>query len=442
MMNRRTFLRGAGGIAVALPFLEATSASAEIFPKRFVVFFTPDGPHLGQDCSPEGMCPQSQWAPSGSETDFALSRILQPLEPHRSRILLLEGIDLESAYHGPQDNGHPEGMGHLLCGTELLTTDNYFTGGGISVDQEIANHVGGQTKFRSLELGVQTEPYGSSDAGNRISYSGPGQPVPPDNDPQAAFERIFADVEADPFALARLRARRRSVLDAVAGDLTDLQSQLGAEDRTRLDAHLTAVRELERRLDTISGAGCVVPELAFVDPQAPENFAEVGRLQMDILAMALACDLTRVATLQWSYTGSEVVHTWLGLTETHHAIAHQVHGDEVSAENQAQIHTWYMERFAYFLDKLAGQIEGDATLLDHMVVFRCNELAHCHYHERRNMPFVLAGGCGGYFNTGRYLSYAGAPHNDLLVSFLNAMDIEASTFGNPAYCRGPLDNLT
>ncbi len=186
-LSRRTFLRGAGGVAIALPFLSAMAgkARAEQFPKRFIVFFTGLG-HV-----------KSEWAPVGTETNFTLGKVLEPLNPHKSDLLILEGVDMESAYHGPGDP-HQQGIGHALTGTELQTGDLFpyacnpgktvGWGGGISIDQYMANAMGTATKFPSLEFGVQVQ---YTNVSSRMIYAGPGQPVPPEDSPYQAFNRIF-----------------------------------------------------------------------------------------------------------------------------------------------------------------------------------------------------------------------------------------------------------
>src|SRR5262249_31106948 len=162
------------------------------FPKRFIVFFT----GLGH--------PKDAWVPGGTEANMVMSPILEPLDQYKQDLLVLEGIDMESAYHGPGDP-HQQGIGHALTGMEL-EADPLFAymcgsgqmvgwGGGISLDQHIAKSIGGATKFASLELGVQVD---GADVGSRLSYSGPGAPVPPENDPWSVFNRVFGELGADP----------------------------------------------------------------------------------------------------------------------------------------------------------------------------------------------------------------------------------------------------
>ncbi|SEK78756.1 Protein of unknown function [Stigmatella aurantiaca] len=439
-LSRRTLLRGLSGVAIALPFLEAMEAhaAAPATPKRFVFVF-----------SANGTIPPA-WTPSGSETSFQLGRILAPLEPHKSKLLLLDNLDMESAHHGPGD-GHQKGMGHLLTGTELQNGD-IFTGGdsekvgwggGISIDQEIAKRVGQNDRFPSLLFGVQT---GGANIWSRMSYSGPGSPMPAEDNPRNAFNRIFANFNADPAGLAELRYRRHSVLDSTQEDFKKLRAQLGSTDLQKVDAHLTAIREIERRLDLEDhavGASCVKPaQPATLDHTKNENFPAVGKLQMDLLVMALTCNLTKVATLQWSRSVSQVAFPWVGVTDRHHDLSHFGDSDAAVQEKITKINVWYAQQFAYLLTQMSKVQEGDRTLLDNTAVLWGNELGKGNSHSRRDVPFVMAGSCGGYFRTGRYLKYTNGWHNELYVSLLNAMGVQTNTFGNPAYCKGALPNLT
>ncbi len=423
-VHRRRFLRGLCGGALALPLLDAlTSGPARALPhpKRLVVFFSANGTI------------DSAWRPTGGEKDFVLSEILAPLAPHREQLLILGGIDAESSYHGPGDNSHWNGMGHMLTGTELLDLGGgVFTGGGISVDQHLAKQIGGATKLASLELAIEESP---STVWSRLSYLGAAQPVPPESDPQRVFHRLFGGISPD------LKAQRKSVLDAVSDDLGALQPHLGRADQLKLEAHLDAVRDVEKRIYISPAPSCGSIELSRLDIN---DLPAIGKEQMDLLVLALACDLTRVVTLQWSQAVSMTRMTWLGIADPHHTLSHFPISDQDAQAKLVKINRWYATQFAYLLQAMKSVPEGDGTLLDHSVVLWCNELGEGSSHSRRNVPYVLAGSAGGHFETGRYLNFQGSKkpwHNDLLVSLCQAMDVNVSTFGNPAYCHGAIAGL-
>jgi hypothetical protein len=393
----------------------------------------------------------SAWRPTGTETDFTLGQILMPLEPFHDQLLVLSGVDVESAHHGPgSGDPHMPGMAHLLTGTEMVDTGpgQYDKmGGGISVDQLIAQQVGTDTKFPSLHFGVQARQY-SAHAWNALSYRGPNDPVDPEDDPAQVYERVFGELGQGTDALAVLRAQRHSVLDAVKADIDGLQAALGQADRVRLEQHLDSIRQVEQVIDTTSdlGGNCMLPDMpAAVSGSLydHDNAPALWQVQTELLVMSLACDLTRVATLQWREAlGGDSTFTWLGHTETHHDISHKGDGDPVGQQQMIEINEWFAQQFAYLLQLMGAVQESSGTLLDNSVVVWCNELAKGNAHNHRDVPFVLAGTCGGALRTGRHVQYAGAWHNDLLVSLARAMGVDITTFGNPAYCTGELPNLT
>ena len=438
--SRRAVLRGAFGAAVGLPWLESLAgrsarAAGETFPTRFVVMFSPDG-----------TLPRA-WTPTGTETSFVLSPILAPLAAHQSDLVVIQGVDQQ----GGGGDGHQNGMGGMLTG-QLLNAGPFAGAGsppagwpnGPSVDQRIAEVLGTTTKLRSLELGVQVGP---ADNWGRMVYRAANQPLPPEDDPGQVYANVFADLHADPAALAALRARRRSILDGVGAQYARVSARLGVADRARLDQHLTAVREIEERLTTPFAP----PNAACHDPAAPptattanDDFPAIGAQQIDLLVMALACDVTRVASLQWSRSVSQVRFTWLNPTvpEGHHDLSHRPDNDPAAVDKLTRINAWYATQLATLMTKLKAIPEGDGTMLDHTLILWCNELAIGNVHSRVDAPYVLGGRAGGALTTGRFLTYPGdVPHNNLLVSILNAMGIPDRTFGKTDWCTGPLPGL-
>ncbi|MDB4969454.1 MAG: hypothetical protein JWN44_5143 [Myxococcales bacterium] len=441
-ISRRTFLKGAAGAAVALPLLDIMSrrggAATPAFPKRFLVWFQPDGSI------------HENWAPTGSGTNFTLSRILAPLAAYQSSLVVVDGVKNKVGDYGeiPGDD-HQKGMGTMLTGVHLLpgsqaggcdTCPAAGLASGMSVDQAIANQISANNKFKSLELGIQA---GSSGAWAYSNYSAANTPLPPDNNPHSVFARVFTDLGVDSAALARLRAERKSVLDAVSESYQSLSAKLGPDDKQKIDSHFTTIRDLEARL-TVPGAtvgdSCSKPgDPGKLDFMANDNFPTVAKLQMDLMVMALACDLTRVGTLQFENSVGDVRFSWLGLTRGHHDMSHD--GDTVAntIEDLTKINIWYSQQLAYLLGKLKAIPEGNGTMLDNTLVFCVNELSRGNAHSHNDMPYVLAGGAGGALQMGRYLKFTGdLPHNNLLVSLMNVMGVGAKTFGDPAFCTGPL----
>lgn len=441
-ISRRTVLRGAGGAAVALPFLELMGqreAYAQAFPKRLVIVYTPNG-----------NVPSRFW-PTGNENDFSLGETLAPLESVKNDLLIVKNVDLLSAMKGPGD-AHQKGTGSILTGVPLQEGDFPGDGGlsagwgdGVSIDQHIAAQLAAGTAYPSLEFGAMVA---GSNVGSRISYRGPAQPLPPENSPYIGYERIFGDPNADDGAVERRAAQRMLVLDQVAGEYQRLSSRLGAADRQKLETHLLSVNDIKARLnaDRIQFAGACQPlELgAPISVEQRTNLPAIGRLQMDLLTMSLACDVTRVATLMWTNSATKQVFSWLGsdITEGHHPIAHKGDDDLVAYDQLTRINVWYAEQFAYLVNKLKSVPEGDGTLLDNTVVLWVNEQMKGNTHDRDNMPIVMAGGAGGAIKTGRYFNApVGSSTNQVYVNLMHAMGIDQDSFGDPDFDAGEIAGL-
>ena len=245
------------------------------------------------------------------------------------------------------------------------------------------------------------------------------------------------------------RAWDKSILDAVDKRYTKLSQRLGAADRKRLEQHLTSLRELEQRI----ASTCAAPELVDTsdyDPaagllSAPDGsvrdvetdaaIPKVGRLMMDMLVMALACDITPVATLMWSDTEAKHTLPWLGLSEHVHFY---MNDGGFRPEELTKIFTWYASQHAYLIEQLAQVSVGERTLLDETVLFFGSHLQHPATHAKTDMPFLLAGaGMPGKWHDGSH-----RPHNDLLLALCNLFGDERTTFGDPKFCTGALGGLT
>ncbi|MBO6933839.1 MAG: DUF1552 domain-containing protein [Deltaproteobacteria bacterium] len=442
-LSRRTLLRGAGGAALALPFLEAmlgprrSVAQTGAVPKRVIFWFTSCGP-----------VPETWW-PTGGETDFALPMAMQPLEPFRDRILIPDGVQMTTAIERSGGrNGHDVGTGHAMVCRPLQEGPSGFgefghlwdgSAGGISIDQHIADAVGEDTRFKSLEYGVRAQGIRQA-VPSRISYRAAFEPVIPMHGPAAAFDRVFGPLTGDAAAQARQARRRELVLGAVQGELGRLRPRLGSDDRRRVDAHVAALDDITSRLDGFDGAVCNVPERGDTT-----NVPEWGRLHLDMMARAMACDLTRVASIQWANGQSGMRHEWLGQSDAHHSLSHRGDSDTDARNQVSAIDRWYMEQFAYLLGALDSVEAGDGqTLLDHTTVVWVNEQTKGigNVHRFTRMPYVIAGGGGGYWRTGRKVDVEGRSHSDMFVNVMHAMGMSDTSFGDPDFCTGPIDALS
>jgi hypothetical protein len=445
-LSRRTVLRGARGIAIGLPLLDIMvrkgRTPAQEAPRRFVTHF-----------SANGTVP-SAWKPTGTGTAFQLSPILQPLSAHRQRLLVIGGLNDSAGLRGvllshcgisTMLTGRPLPAGELDCGG----AGKAGWPAGHSLDQEIAGKIGATTKFRSLQFGVDSR--STLPLCVTSSFAGVAQPLAPENSPAAMFRRLFSDFAApattqDPAAadleIRRTWTQRRSILDAVHEDFAALDGRVGAADRQKLGVHLEALRSLEKRIagttpptaPVIASSACKKPA---APPDAKADFPTTGRLQTDLLVMALACDLTRVASLQWGVEVDGHRHPWANADVNHHDASHKPDGDAAAQTALININTWYAKQFAYLLDQM--QANG---LIDRSLVWWFSGISIGNTHSSKDHPTVLAGDAGRYFKTGRYLTFPGNAVNDLHVSILNAMGVAATTFGLPEVCKGPLPGLT
>jgi hypothetical protein len=429
----RRHLLGAGAAFAGTALLPRSVWGATAPPKRLVVVFSANGTIF------------NSWLPTGTETNFTLSPILSALAPFQKKLLILSGINVKSASNGPGDD-HMKGMGHMLTGIELLAGDTMGGAGtpagfagGISIDQRVAADVGPNTRFPSLEFGVMVQ---NSDVWARMIYAGPNQPLPPMEDPVAAFSRIFSGSTLSAAQTAILLKRRQSVLDYAVGSLGSLGTRVGADDLVRVQQHQDSVRAIEKQLLAQTGA-CSPPAVTSTDLTKVANYPAIGKSQMDLLIASLACDQTRVASLQWSHSVSDIPMPWLNISTGHHTLSHTADTDTVSQTSLVQINTWYAQQFAYLLQGLDAVIESDGTtLLDNCMVVWINELSKGNIHSHQPLPVIIAGSGGGALRSGRFVTYSPQqPHNNLHVSLANAMGTNISTFGNPAYCTGALPNL-
>ncbi len=441
-MRRRALLAGLGLGALGLAGLSVSGPRLRVHAQqgarlRFVVIVTPCGTI------------RSAWGTRRSDADFGLGEILAPFAPLRDQLLVLQGTHMRVARTGP-GSGHQQGMGALLTGEPLLP--GAFCGGndcfngtsgwaaGPSIDQRIAEGAAGGARLRSLELGVRL---GGANNRHRVAYRGADDPLPPEDDPARVYERLFAGSGTDLELLRRRRAERASVLDLTRAELADLRGDQDAQGRLALDAHLDSIRDVERELDREAEASaCAPPALgeAF-DSHESRRYPQSSRLTLDLLATALACDATRVATVVYSGAASMQTFRWLGVREAHHTLSHEPDSNEEAREKLVRIDAWYAGEIARFAQRLASIPEGEGTLLDHTIVLWGNELSKGNLHSHENMHFVVVGGSRAGLGLGRWLDLGDRPHADLLLTLARRMGCTLDTFGAEGFCTGPIDAL-
>lgn len=435
-LSRRALLGGAGA-TLALPFLEsalprAARAQAAKPPLRFLGYYVPCGFRM------------QHWTPAARGAGYDLPPILAPLASVQGHVSVLSRLANRPAR--PDGAGdHASGTGAFLTCAHPRKTEGSDIENGISLDQQLANELGGETALRSLQLGID----GGSSAGGcdsgyscayarNVSWSGPSTPLPKLTDPSIVFDRLFAGLDAQASAEERERRKRHSasVLDYVLGDAAALTMRLGASDRGKLDEYMTGVRELELRITGEgSGASCDPGQR----PGRDFGYEAHVKVMSDLMVLAMQCDVTRFTTFMLGNAASNRSYGFLGVTGGHHELSHHAR-DPAKLDALTTIGTWEVRQLAYLLDRMAGVDEGGESLLDHSIVFFSSEIEDGDTHSHMNMPILLAGKGGGALNPGRHVVFDGEPSvGNLFVSILRTFGLSDTTFGDDG--RAPLADL-
>jgi hypothetical protein len=439
---RRTMLRGVGA-CVALPLLDAmvpalSALARTATPKR----------RLGVVYVPMGIV-MRHWTPTAEGTSFELPQILQPLASLRERLVLLSGLANTQAksLDGEPAGGHGRIGGAFLTGVHVKPTEGADFRAGISMDQIAAKELGLHTELASLELGIETtDVSGACDVGfscaytNTMSWQGPTTPLPIENNPRSAFERLFGDSGTiDQRAqLARLQANR-SILDAVAPRAGELRGQLGSGDRVKLTEYLDAIRDIERRVQRAEELGN--RDLPRFDQPAgiPATYEEHVKLMFDLQVLAYQADITRVITFMMSRELSSRTYPELGITEQHHPLSHHT-GDSQKIAKLVKLQSFHAGLLAYYLEKLRVTSDGDGSILDSLTLVYGSGMSDSDMHNHLDLPILVAGGGAGTVKGGRHLRYPeGTPIANLYLSLLGKLGAPIERFGDST---GEVQHLT
>ena len=442
-MSRRTILRGAGA-TLALPLLDAmipastALAQTAATPKpRFVGCFVP-----------HGMAP-GYWVPSTEgKLDAVLPFNWKPLEPFVNQTVIMSGLHSRSAEPPPGATGADHWVAAaFLCANKPKKTAGADVYAGTTIDQLIAQKIGGQNLMPSMQLAVEDPGANSSNCGegysctytNTISWSTPTDPLPIELNPQVVFERMFGDgstVEQR----AKRRKRDGSILDSLTSSLNRLRTESSSSDRTRIDNYTDNVREIERRLQIAMEASTVAPTDMSVPVGVPQTFDEHIKLQFDLMALAFQADITRVGTLLFArdltgrtYPASEAP------TAGFHGVSH--HGEDPrNIATLSKINQYHVKMLAHLIERMAKTPDGDGTLLDHSLVLYGSNMGNSNQHVHYDVPHVLVGGLNGKLKGGRHLAYPTktVPTGNLLLSLLDMYDIHQDSIGDST---GHLENL-
>jgi hypothetical protein len=424
-LPRRTMLK-AIGVSVALPLLDsmvpaqtplAKTAARPKFRAGFI--YVPHGAIM------------AQWTPIGDGKGFKFSRILQPLEPYRDYVNVVSGCSLIV------ENGHALSTGMWLTGVKPAHGTEIRSG--TTIDQYVAQHIGQETTFPSLEMATEDHSTELGSCGgdyacaymNTISWRTPTTPNPMELNPRVLFERMFGgDGATAEDRAARLR-NNLSLLDGVTKSVGDLSKNLDAKDKARLEDYLDNIREIERR---IAKAEKQTMESAIAAPDTPvgipDSFEEHANLLFDLWAVAFQGDITRVVSFMLARELSTRTYAHIGVPDGHHPVSHHQNVPE-TIEKHAKINTYHMTLFARFLDKLKNTKEGDGNMLDNSMIMYGSGMSNGNVHSHSLLPVAIVGGAAGKLTGDRHIKVPpDTPLSNLLLSMLDKAGVKMERFGD------------
>jgi hypothetical protein len=422
--SRRVVLRGAG-CTMALPWLDSVNALADPssadFPKRFGVVFLGCGVN------------ENHWSAEGNGADMKLSKTLEPLEPIKQKINVVDGLFVKSLTN---QGIHPAQTGSLLSGEHI--TKGAIIHSGVSVDQVIAGHVGQDTPQSSIVLACEQPMTGFHETNFSLAYSShlswqtPDSPVPVEVYPALAWDNLFDN---------RGSLLNVSVLDRINDQAKSLSTKVSSTDRGKLDEFMTSVREVEKRVqlmrkgmdDAKDAAKSKNTPVAVMERPAnglPEDLREHAKLMCDIIAIAFQTNKTRVASLIISRDLSAMYYPFLDVKEGHHAASH-----DNASDSYERIAHFHVAQYAYLASKLDSMKEGNGTVLDNSCLMFMSNMFVGRKHDNSRLPLVLAGGLGGTLQTGRSLNYLSEGEDkrkmcSLYLSLMDRFGVKSDKFGD------------
>ena len=431
-ISRRTVLRGIG-TAVALPLLDA------MVPALTAQVKTPASPirRLGVVYHPNGVI-YHNWIPTGTGTDFTLSRTLAPLEPFRDQLIVVTGLSSQQAEAlGDGGGDHSRASGTYLTGVHVKKSDSIVENG-ISMDQIAAQALARQTQLSSLQLTADDNSLvGACDVGYSCAYSStlswltPTLPLMAENNPRVVFERLFGSSDStDPQVRASRLRQDRSILDSVTARVKELQQKLGPSDNTKLTDYPESLRDVERRIQKAEEQSDRRGPEVEQPPGIPDGFEPHVQLLYDLQVLAFQSDLTRVITFMYGREQTGRPYPQIGIPEPHHPLTHH-QNDPSKMEKCTAIQLYHVALFASYLEKLRATRDGDGSLLDHTMLLFGGGISNSDRHTHGPLPTLLAGGGAGALKGGRHLVYPeDTPLTNLQLTLLHKMGVAVEKLGD------------
>ena len=409
-LSRRAMLRGVG-VTMALPWFESMpvwgdeSTVGSEAPVRMAILFAGNGFH------------GREWWANGTGAEMKLGKVLEPLTPHREKLLFIRGLYNEEARKG---NIHSSQTGNLLSGAPLASGGKIRSG--TSLDQVVAQKIGHQTKVPSLVLGCEKSIASvhreySMLYSSHISWSSPTTPTPLELYPALAFDRLFKD--------DTVTKSGKLIVDGVLEDAKRLRGKISYFDRAKLDEYLNSVREVEGRINRageerrLQGWKPTLdkPNISRPPDGMPQDIDEHMRLMCDVLVLAFQTDTTRVCTLKLNNDHSSLRFPHLGVDYMiHHLLSHS------DTDDWLKVNQFFLDQMAYIVDKLDAIQEGERTALDNSMIMICSSMI-VGGHDNSQLPVVIAGRAGGQLQTGRTLNYLDKPNRKMASLYLRMMDM-------------------
>jgi hypothetical protein len=404
-------------------------------PVRMAFFYVPNGMMM------------DSWNPTYEGALQELPRTLKPLEPYKSEITHIGNLTHNTGralLDGAGDHGRCSGS--YLTGIQVKKSLVEIKSG-VSFDQIVANRIGKETRFPSLELGMEdARQAGDCDSGyscaytNNLAWRSESQPLPPVLDPRALFERMFGSgLPMTPEEKVRQAKYRRSILDFVSGDTHKLQATLGPTDRRKLDEYLSSIREVERQIERAEKDNTQIDPKMDKPYGVPADFAEHFKMMSNMMAIAFQADQTRIITFLMTREGSSRPYRELGIPDGHHPLTHHRNQAELM-EKVRVINQYHVQQFAGFVEKMKNTQEGDGTLLDNCMLVYGAGLSDPNAHLHEDLPTIIVGRGGNYIKPGRrVIARRETPMCNLFITMMDRMGVPVEEFGDSNGRLGGLD---
>jgi hypothetical protein len=430
-ISRRRMLRGVG-VTVALPFLDAMAPAQTPLRKTAAAprsrLACIEMVHGAAGSTPEGLS-KNYWSPKQTGADFEFSHALEPLAPFREYITVVSGTDARTAEaHAPTEGGadHFRSSAVFLTAAHAKQTAGPDISNGISIDQMYAQRFD-DTRVPSIQLCIENFGLSGSCGFNysciyseTISWASATEPLEMTVNPREAFEKLFGTVA------------RGSIVDRIAPEAGRLGRDVGAEDRSRLNAYLEEIRGIELRIELIEkqNAGTAARELVAAPLGVPDSWEEHVKLMFDLQALAFAAEITRVSAFKMSRDTSNRVFPGSGVRTPFHTLSHHNEKPEM-IEEFARLNRYHVSLLPYFLERLRSIPDGDGNLLDHSVVLYGSPMGNSNMHNHRRLPMLLAGHASGKLKGNLHCMMPEAtPHANTLLTVLHKLGVDAESIGD------------